>query len=345
MGCYILLIWLASEVVAIGDEIDVTILKFDKDKNRVSLGLKQLDQDPWASLVNRFPVDSKIKGKVTNITDYGCFVEIADGIEGLVHVSEMDWTNKNIHPSKVVQLGDQVEVMVLDVDAERRRISLGIKQCIDNPWSSFSSKYKKGDKVIGKIKSITDFGLFIGLEGNIDGLIHLSDVSWDEDDAAVAKEFKKGDEVEALILAVDSERERISLGIKQLSEDPWGHFLVDTPKGQICSGKVVAVTPSNVEVELADGVIGNLAVNDISVEKVDDATTRFSVGDAVEAKVITADRKARTIKLSIRAIEADEQAKVMKQYTKGKVDSSVKATLGDILKEQMGNGGFTDESK
>lgn len=332
-----------SEVVAIGDEIDVTILKFDKEKNRVSLGLKQLDEDPWTSLVERFPVDSKISGKVTNITDYGCFVEIADGIEGLVHVSEMDWTNKNIHPSKVVQLGDEVEVMVLDIDAERRRISLGIKQCIDNPWSSFSDKYKKGDKVTGKIKSITDFGLFIGLEGNIDGLIHLSDVSWDEDDAEVAKQFKKGDEVEALILAVDSERERISLGIKQLSEDPWGHFLTDTPKGQICSGTVTAVTPSNVEVELADGIVGNIAVNDISVDKVDDATTQFKVGDTVEAKVITADRKARVIKLSIKAIEADEQAKVMKQYSKGKVDSSSKATLGDLLKEQMSDSESSDK--
>lgn len=332
-----------SEVVAIGDEIDVTILKFDKEKNRVSLGLKQLDEDPWTSLVERFPVDSKISGKVTNITDYGCFVEIADGIEGLVHVSEMDWTNKNIHPSKVVQLGDEVQVMVLDIDAERRRISLGIKQCIDNPWSSFSDKYKKGDKVIGKIKSITDFGLFIGLEGNIDGLIHLSDVAWDEDDAEVAKQFNKGDEVEALILAVDSERERISLGIKQLSEDPWGHFLTDTPKGQICSGTVTAVTPSNVEVELADGIVGNIAVNDISVDKVDDATTQFKVGDAVEAKVITADRKARVIKLSIKAIEADEQAKVMKQYSKGKVDSSSKATLGDLLKEQMSDSESSDK--
>lgn len=326
-----------SEVVAIGDEIDVTILKFDKDKNRVSLGLKQLDQDPWQSLIERFPVDSKIKGKVTNITDYGCFVEIADGIEGLVHVSEMDWTNKNIHPSKVVQLGDVVEVMVLDIDAERRRISLGIKQCIDNPWSTFSQKYKKGDKVVGKIKSITDFGLFIGLEGNIDGLIHLSDISWDEDDAEAAKEFKKGDEVEALILAVDSERERISLGIKQLSEDPWGHFLTDTPKGQVCTGTVIAVTPDNVEVEVADGIVGHISVNDLSVEKVDDATTKFKVGDSVEAKVITADRKSRVIKLSVKAIEADEQAKVMKQYSKGKVDSSSKATLGDILKEQMDN--------
>lgn len=328
-----------NEVVAIGDEIDVIVLKFDKDKSRVSLGLKQLDEDPWKSLIQRFPVGTRISGKVTNIADYGCFVEIEDGIEGLVHVSEMDWTNKNIHPSKVVSLGEKIDVMVLDIDAGRRRISLGVKQCINNPWQAFAQKFAKGDKVTGTIKSVTDFGLFIGLEGNIDGLVHLSDVSWDEDIEAINNQFKKGDQVEALILAIDAERERISLGIKQLSDDPIGGFLTANQKGAIVKGKVTSVTPAQVEVELADGVVGTIAVNDLSVDKVEDATTVCKVGDELEAKIISVDRKAKTVILSVKAKESDDQAKMVKKYTKAKVDDSMKSTFGDLLKEHIDNQG------
>lgn len=326
-----------SEVVAIADEIDVVVLKFDKEKSRVSLGLKQLDEDPWKSLIQRFPVGTRISGKVTNIADYGCFVEIEDGIEGLVHVSEMDWTNKNIHPSKIVQLGDKIDVMVLDIDASRRRISLGVKQCVNNPWQAFAQKYTKGDKVTGVIKSVTDFGLFIGLEGNIDGLVHLSDVSWDEDAEAINNQFKKGDQVEALILAVDAERERISLGIKQLSEDPWGGFLTANPKGGLIKGKVIAVTPAQVDLDLGDGITGVIAVNELSVDKVDDATTICKVGDELEAKVMAFDRKAKFVALSVRAKESEEQAKIVKKYTKAKVDESMKSTFGDLLKEHIDN--------
>jgi small subunit ribosomal protein S1 len=324
-----------SEVVVIGDEIDVVVLKFDKEKSRVSLGLKQLDEDPWKSLIQRFPVGTRISGKVTNIADYGCFVEIEDGIEGLVHVSEMDWTNKNIHPSKIVQLGDKIDVMVLDIDAGRRRISLGVKQCVNNPWQAFAQKYAKGDKVNGTIKSVTDFGLFIGLEGNIDGLVHLSDVSWDEDVEAINNQFKKGDQVEALILAVDAERERISLGIKQLAEDPWGGFLTAHPKGSLITGKVTAVIAAQVDLDLGDGIIGTVAINELSVDKVDDATTLVKVGDDLEAKVLSFDRKAKSVVLSVKAKESEEQAKIVKKYTKAKVDDSMKSTFGDLLKEHI----------
>lgn len=326
-----------SEVVAIGDEIDVIVLKFDKEKSRVSLGLKQLDEDPWKSLIQRFPVGTRISGKVTNIADYGCFVEIEDGIEGLVHVSEMDWTNKNIHPSKIVQLGDKIDVMVLDIDASRRRISLGVKQCVNNPWQAFSQKFAKGDKVTGTIKSVTDFGIFIGLEGNIDGLVHLSDVSWDEDAEAINGQFKKGDQVEALILAIDAERERISLGIKQLSDDPWGGFMTEHPKGSLISGKVTAVTSSQVDLDLGEGIAGTIMVHELSIDKVDDATTVCKVGDELEAKVVSFDRKGKSVVLSVKAKESEEQAKIVKKYTKGKVDDSMKSTFGDLLKEHIDN--------
>lgn len=328
-----------SEVVAIGDEIDVLVLKFDKEKSRVSLGLKQIDEDPWKSLVQRFPVESRIRGKVTNIADYGCFVEIADGIEGLVHVSEMDWTNKNIHPSKVVQLGEEVDVMVLDIDADRRRISLGLKQCVSNPWAAFSSKFKKGEKVKGKIKSITDFGLFIGLEGNIDGLVHLSDISWDDEGEVFVRQYKKGDEVEALILSIDSDRERISLGIKQLVEDPWGQYLTDHAKGSTVSGAITAVTADGIEIALVEGIAGYVALAELSVEKVEDINAQFKVGDTVQAKLIAVDRKARHVTLSIKALEADEQAKIIKKYTKDKMEASSKSTFGDLLKQQMEHNG------
>jgi small subunit ribosomal protein S1 len=325
-----------NEVVTIGDEIDVVVLKFDKEKSRVSLGLKQLDEDPWKSLIQRFPVGTRISGKVTNIADYGCFVEIEDGIEGLVHVSEMDWTNKNIHPSKIVQLGDKIDVMVLDIDAGRRRISLGVKQCINNPWLAFSQKYAKGDKVTGSIKSVTDFGLFIGLEGNIDGLVHLSDVSWDEDAEAINNQFKKGDQVEALILAVDAERERISLGIKQLSEDPLGGFLTVNQKGSLVKGKVTSVTSAQVELELADGIMGTIAANELSVDKIEDAATFCKVGDELEAKIVSIDRKSMAVVLSVKAKEADDQIKMVKKYSaKAKVDTSMKSTFGDLLKEHI----------
>ena len=330
-----------SEVVAIGDEIDVVVLKFDKDKSRVSLGLKQLDEDPWKSLIQRFPVGTRISGKVTNIADYGCFVEIEDGIEGLVHVSEMDWTNKNIHPSKVVSLGDKIDVMVLDIDAGRRRISLGVKQCINNPWQAFAQKFVKSDKVTGTIKSVTDFGLFIGLEGNIDGLVHLSDVSWEEDIEAINNQFKKGDQVEALILAIDAERERISLGIKQLTEDPFGGFLTANQKGALVKGKVTAVSATQVELELADGIVGTIAASELSVDKVEDVAAFCKVGDELEAKIVSVDRKTKAVVLSIKAKESDDQAKMVKKYTstKAKVDDSMKSTFGDLLKEQIDNQG------
>jgi len=324
-----------SEVVAIGDEIDVIVLKFDKEKSRVSLGLKQLDEDPWKSLIQRYPVGTRISGKVTNIADYGCFIEIEDGIEGLVHVSEMDWTNKNIHPSKIVQLGDVIDVMVLDIDASRRRISLGVKQCVNNPWQAFAQKYVKGDKVTGNIKSVTDFGLFIGLEGNIDGLVHLSDISWDENLEAINNQYKKGDKVEALILAVDSERERISLGIKQLSDDPWGGFMTQHPKGSLITGRVSSVNPMEVSLNLGSDIVGTISVNELSVEKIADATVFCKVDDELEAKILSFDRKAKSVVLSIRSKESEEQAKIVQKYTKAKVDDSMKSTFGDLLKEHI----------
>ncbi|WP_103160403.1 30S ribosomal protein S1 [Pectobacterium odoriferum] len=297
-----------SEIVNVGDEITVKVLKFDRERTRVSLGLKQLGEDPWVAIAKRYPESTRLTGRVTNLTDYGCFVEIEEGVEGLVHVSEMDWTNKNIHPSKVVNVGDVVEVMVLDIDEERRRISLGLKQCKSNPWQLFAETHNKGDRVEGKIKSITDFGIFIGLDGGIDGLVHLSDISWNVAGEEAVREFKKGDEIAAVVLQVDAERERISLGVKQLAEDPFNNYLSVNKKGAIVIGKVTAVDAKGATVELADGVEGYLRASDASRDRVEDATLVLSVGDSVEAKYTGVDRKNRVVSLSVRAKdEADEK--------------------------------------
>ncbi|OCQ51938.1 30S ribosomal protein S1 [Photorhabdus australis subsp. thailandensis] len=297
-----------SEIVNVGDEITVKVLKFDRERTRVSLGLKQLGEDPWVAIAKRYPEGTKLTGRVTNLTDYGCFVEIEEGVEGLVHVSEMDWTNKNIHPSKVVNVGDVVEVMVLDIDEERRRISLGLKQCKANPWQLFAETHNKNDRVEGKIKSITDFGIFIGLDGGIDGLVHLSDISWNVTGEEAVREYKKGDEIAAVVLQVDAERERISLGIKQLAEDPFNNYLSVNKKGTIVAGKVTAVDAKGATVELADGVEGYLRASEASRDRVEDATLVLNVGDAVEAKYTGVDRKNRVINLSVRAKdEADEK--------------------------------------
>ncbi|MCW8866578.1 MAG: 30S ribosomal protein S1 [Colwellia sp.] len=299
-----------SEIVNVGDEIQVKVLKFDRERTRVSLGMKQLGEDPWVAIAKRYPEGSKLSGRVTNLTDYGCFVEIQEGVEGLVHVSEMDWTNKNIHPSKVVNLGDTVEVMVLEIDEERRRISLGLKQCIPNPWEEFAKNFNKGDKVSGKIKSITDFGIFIGLDGGIDGLVHLSDISWNGGEEVV-REYKKGDEITAVVLQVDPERERISLGVKQAEDDPFNMYLTDNKKGAIVTGKVVEVDAKGAKIELAEGVEGYLRVADISRERIEDASTELSVGDSVEAKFVGVDRKNRTISLSIKAKDQADEREAM----------------------------------
>ncbi|EAB2216059.1 30S ribosomal protein S1 [Salmonella enterica] len=297
-----------SEIVNVGDEINVKVLKFDRERTRVSLGLKQLGEDPWVAIAKRYPEGTKLTGRVTNLTDYGCFVEIEEGVEGLVHVSEMDWTNKNIHPSKVVNVGDVVEVMVLDIDEERRRISLGLKQCKSNPWQQFAETHNKGDRVEGKIKSITDFGIFIGLDGGIDGLVHLSDISWNVAGEEAVREYKKGDEIAAVVLQVDAERERISLGVKQLAEDPFNNWVALNKKGAIVTGKVTAVDAKGATVELADGVEGYLRASEASRDRVEDATLVLSVGDNVEAKFTGVDRKNRAISLSVRAKdEADEK--------------------------------------
>ncbi len=322
-----------SEVVNVGDEIEVKILKFDKERQRVSLGLKQLGEDPWVAISRRYPIGTRLFGKVTNLADYGAFVEIEDGVEGLVHVSEMDWTNKNIHPSKVVQVGDEVEVMVLDIDEERRRISLGIKQCQPNPWESFAATHNKGDKIKGAIKSITDFGIFIGLEGGIDGLVHLSDISWSENPEEAVRQFKKGDEVEAVVLAVDPERERISLGIKQLDQDPVSSYIAEHPKGTVVSGKVTAVDAKGAVIDLGEGVEGYLRASELSRDRVEDARTVLSTGDEVEVKIIGFDRKNRSISLSIKAKEAAEEAEAIRDYTRSAGEATT--SLGDLLKEQL----------
>ncbi|MCL1068368.1 30S ribosomal protein S1 [Shewanella olleyana] len=297
-----------SEIVNVGDEINVKVLKYDRERTRVSLGLKQLGEDPWLEISKRYPESTRLTGRVTNLTDYGCFVEIEEGVEGLVHVSEMDWTNKNIHPSKVVNLGDEVEVLVLDIDEERRRISLGLKQCKTNPWDDFATRFNKGDKVSGKIKSITDFGIFIGLDGGIDGLVHLSDISWNGTGEDAVSEYKKGDEIHAVVLSVDPERERISLGVKQTEDDPFNAYLADKKKGTIVNGVVTAVDAKGVTIELAETVEGYLRVADISRERIEDASTVFTVGDKVESKFMGVDRKNRSISLSIKAKdEADEK--------------------------------------
>ncbi|PCJ29762.1 MAG: 30S ribosomal protein S1 [Gammaproteobacteria bacterium] len=322
-----------SEVVTIGDEIEVQVLKFDKERERVSLGLKQMGSDPWQDIANRYPSTSRLQGKVTNIADYGCFVEIEEGVEGLVHMSEMDWTNKNVHPSKVVQLGDEVEVMVLEIDAERRRISLGMKQCKSNPWEDFSMNHNKGDKVSGSIKSITDFGVFIGLEGGIDGLIHLSDLSWDEENEDLIRDYKKGDELEAIVLAIDPERERISLGVKQMEDDPFSAYMSEHPRGSIVKGKVTEVDARGATVELAEGIEGYIRVADISRERTEDASKVLSVGDEIEAKFTGTSRKDRTLTLSIKAKDSQEESEALKEYS-GASDSGA-TTLGDLLKAQM----------
>ncbi|HFE4477520.1 TPA: 30S ribosomal protein S1 [Klebsiella pneumoniae] len=296
-----------SEIVNVGDEITVKVLKFDRERTRVSLGLKQLGEDPWVAIAKRYPEGTKLTGRVTNLTDYGCFVEIEEGVEGLVHVSEMDWTNKNIHPSKVVNVGDVVEVMVLDIDEERRRISLGLKQCKSNPWQQFAETHNKGDRVEGKIKSITDFGIFIGLDGGIDGLVHLSDISWNVAGEEAVREYKKGDEIAAVVLQVDAERERISLGVKQLAEDPFNNYVALNKKGAIVVGKVTAVDAKGATVELADGVEGYLRASEASRDRVEDATLVLSVGDEVEAKFTGVDRKNRVVSLSVRAKDESEE--------------------------------------
>jgi small subunit ribosomal protein S1 len=297
-----------SEIVNVGDEINVKVLKFDKEKSRVSLGMKQMGNDPWQEIANRYPEGAKLSGAVTNLTDYGCFVEIEDGVEGLVHVSEMDWTNKNIHPSKVVNLGDVCEVMVLEIDEERRRISLGLKQCIPNPWEEFAKAQSKGDKVSGKIKSITDFGIFIGLDGGIDGLVHLSDISWNKTGEEAVRDYKKGDEISAVVLQVDPERERISLGVKQIEEDPFNQYIADTKKGTIVTGTVTAVDAKGVTVKLGEEVEGYIRVGDLTRDRVEDASTVVSVDSEIEAKFMGVDRKNRIVNLSVKAKDhADEK--------------------------------------
>jgi small subunit ribosomal protein S1 len=322
-----------SEVVNVGDELQVRVLKFDRERNRVSLGLKQLGEDPWENIARRYPATSRLFGKVSNVTDYGAFVEIEPGVEGLVHVSEMDWTNKNVNPSKVVQVGDDVEVMVLDVDEERRRISLGIKQCTSNPWDTFAAMHKKGDKVEGQIKSITDFGIFVGLDGGIDGLVHLSDISWNATGDDIVRQFKKGDTVEAVVLAVDPERERISLGVKQLEQDPFGQYMAANPKGTIVTGTVREVDARGATIDLADGLEGYIRANDIAKERVEDATQYLKVGDSVEAKFIGMDRKGRTLQLSIRAKDEAEVQEVLAEYSGNASAGTTK--LGALLREQL----------
>jgi small subunit ribosomal protein S1 len=326
-----------SEVVEVGAELDVRVLRFDRERNRVSLGLKQLGEDPWSDLSRRYPINTRLFGNVTNITDYGCFVEIEDGVEGLVHVSEMDWTNKNVNPAKVVQTGDEVEVMVLDIDEERRRISLGMKQCSANPWEAFAAIHNKGDKVTGAIKSITDFGIFIGLDGGIDGLVHLSDISWLTPGEESVRNFRKGEDIEAVVLAVDPERERISLGIKQLDQDPFATFMAEFPRGSIVKGTVKEVDARGAVIELADGVEGYLRASDIRKERVEDASKELSVGDEVEAKFVNIDRKSRSLGLSIKAVEDEELAEALEEYQQSSSASGT-TSLGELLKEQLDQG-------
>ncbi|MCL7929046.1 30S ribosomal protein S1 [Halomonas llamarensis] len=325
-----------SEIVAVGDEINVKVLKFDRERNRVSLGLKQLGEDPWVSIKQRYPEGTIVHAVVTNLTDYGCFAELEEGVEGLVHVSEMDWTNKNIHPSKVVQVSDDVDVMILDIDEERRRISLGIKQCTPNPWETFNAQYNKGDRVSGTIKSITDFGIFIGLEGGIDGLVHLSDISWTETGEEAVRHFKKGDEAEAVILSIDPERERISLGIKQMDTDPVAEFLSVNDKGTIVTGRVVEVDAKEAQVELATDVVAVLKASEISADRVEDARNVLNEGDSVEARIVSVDRKSRQINLSVKAKEQDETRQNMKKVREQEPESGAPTTIGDLIKQQMG---------
>ncbi|MGO4222075.1 30S ribosomal protein S1 [Lysobacter sp. TAF61] len=328
-----------SEVVEVGQELDVRVLKYDRERNRVSLGLKQLGEDPWDNIARRYPANTRVFGKVSNVTDYGAFVEIEPGVEGLVHVSEMDWTNKNVNPSKIVQVGDEVQVMVLDVDEERRRISLGMKQVTSNPWETFAAIHKKGDKVSGQIKSITDFGIFIGLDGGIDGLVHLSDLSWATTGEDVVRNFKKGDNLEAVVLAVDPERERISLGVKQLEQDPMGQYVATNAKGSIVKGKVKEVDAKGATIELDNGVEGYVAARDIAKERVEDASQHLKVGQEVEAKIIGTDRKGRSMQLSIKAKDEAEQQEALADYNRSSTSDASSGTtkLGALLREQLGN--------
>ena len=323
-----------SEIVEVGQEIEVKILKFDRERTRVSLGLKQMGEDPWEDIARRYPVGSRLFGKVTNLTDYGCFVEIEEGVEGLVHVSEMDWTNKNVAPNKIVQMGDEVEVVVLDIDGERRRISLGMKQCKPNPWDEFAATHNKGDKISGTIKSITDFGIFIGLDGGIDGLVHMSDISWNLPDEEAVRAYKKGDELETVILAIDPERERISLGIKQLEQDPFGNYLAEHPKGSIVKGTITEVDAKGALVQLAEGIEGYIRASEIARDRVEDARSFLKEGEEVDAKFIGVDRKNRTLNLSIKAKDNAEEAEAIQDYSRSQGDMG-STTLGDLLKEQM----------
>ncbi len=325
-----------SEVVKVGDEIDVRILKFDRERSRVSLGLKQLGADPWENISRRYPPHTRVFGKVTNIADYGAFVEIEDGVEGLVHVSEMDWTNKNVNPAKVVHTGQEVEVMVLDVDEERRRISLGLKQCKANPWKEFAENYNRGDKVSGQIKSITDFGIFIGLTGNIDGLVHLSDISWDLPGEEAVRNYQKGQQLEAMVLSIDPERERISLGIKQLAKDPFSAYIAENPKGTIVRGTVKEVDARGAVIDLGNGIEGQLRASELGRDRVEDARTVLKAGESVEAKFTGVDRKSRTISLSIKAKEMHEEQEAVQSY-RSETSSSSGTSLGDLLKEQIGS--------
>lgn len=322
-----------SEVVNIGDEIEVMVLKFDRERQRVSLGLKQLGDDPWVDIARRYPEHSRLFGKVSNIADYGCFVEIEEGVEGLVHVSEMDWTNKNVHPSKAVHLGEELEVMVLDIDPERRRISLGIKQCRSNPWEEFAATHNKGDHVSGIIKSITDFGVFIGLDGGIDGLVHLSDLSWGLPGEEIVRNYKKGDELETVVLAVDAERERISLGVRQLAQDPFSTFLAEHAKGTRVTGTVLNVDSKSATIGLSEGVEGTIRASELSIDQVDDARKVLKEGDELEALVLGVDRKRRAVTLSVKAMESADEAAALEEY--GSENESSRTTLGDLLKEQL----------
>lgn len=327
-----------SEIVNVGDEIDVKVLKFDRERNRVSLGLKQLGEDPWQAIKQRYPEKAQVKAIVTNLTDYGCFAELETGVEGLVHVSEMDWTNKNIHPSKVVQLGDEVEVMILDIDEERRRISLGIKQCYQNPWDGFAENFKKGDKISGSIKSITDFGIFLGLDGNIDGLVHLSDISWDETGEEAVRNYSKGDEVETVILSVDPERERISLGIKQLQDDPFANYAAQFEQGSVVKGVVLSTDAKSATLALGEGIEATLRASEIGREKVEDVRVVLKEGEEVEVKITNVDHKSRGISVSIKALEIDDEKAAIKEHKKQEGVDVSPGTIGDLIKAELDKG-------
>ena len=324
-----------SEVVQVGQEVDVRILKFDRERSRVSLGLKQLGADPWENIARRYPQNTRVFGKVTNIADYGAFVEIEDGVEGLVHVSEMDWTNKNVNPAKVVQTGEEVEVMVLDVDEERRRISLGLKQCKANPWKEFAENNNRGDRVSGQIKSITDFGIFIGLPGNIDGLVHLSDISWDVPGEEAVRSYQKGQLVEAMVLSIDPERERISLGVKQMAKDPFSGYVAENPRGTVVRGVIKEVDARGAIVDLGNGIEGQLRATELGRDRIDDARTVLKVGEEIEAKFMGVDRKTRSITLSIKAKEMHEEAEAVESYRSETGSSATGTSLGDLLKAQI----------